>query len=220
MENLAFLAQAGSLSPEATQQPGTGGTRSNIPEGIGEARLHRPSFLKGIGSRPSAQASRQRGAEANTCMSPRSPTGVTQQRPRYLKGLGQLPGRQPAACRAQPEDTSSDGAVVLIDEIAEQDSPEASSPPRRRSSKRKRHEHGFNEAAQVTALELAILTAGVLLPHGLEDCALRLLISMITDAASMPYCSTAEVMMSGINAHKVCHQSGASSACRGPQVCG
>ena len=170
-----FLARVGSLSPEATQQPDTGGTQSNLPDVLEEARLLRPSFLKGIGGRPSAQARRQRGAEANTCMSPRPPAGVTQQRPQYLKGLGSLPSRQPAACCAQPEDASSDGAVALIDETAEQDSPEAASPPRRRSSKRKRHEHGYNEAPQVTALELAILTAGVLLPHRLEGCALRLL---------------------------------------------
>ena len=176
MENSAFLAEVGSLNPEATQQPDTGGTQSNLPDVIGEARMLRPSFLKGIGSSPSAQASRQRGAEANTCMSPRSPAKVTQQRPQYLKGLGSLPDRQPAARRAQPEDASSDGAVVLIDQTAEQDSPEAASPPRRRGSKRKRHEHGYNEAAQVTALELAILTAGVLLPHRLEGCALQLLI--------------------------------------------
>ena len=109
-------------------------------------------------------------------MSPRSPAGVTQQRPQYLKGLGSLPNRQPTACCAQPEDASSNDAVLLIDKTGEQDSPEAESPPRRRSSKRKRHEHGYNEAAQVTALELAILTAGVLLPHRLENCVLRLLI--------------------------------------------
>ena len=167
MKRPAFLARDGTVSPEATQQAGMGGPQSVISDGDEEARPHRPSFLKGIGSCTYARACKQRGAEANTCMTPRTPTGASEQRPRYLKGLGSLAQRQPAASCAQPEDSLIDGAGALIDEAAEQDLPQAAPPACRRSSKRRRHEHGYNEAAQVTALELAILTAGVLLPRRL-----------------------------------------------------
>lgn len=110
-----------------------------------------PRFLKGSGMHRAEQPHQQHRA------------------PQFLKGGKPLRHSRQAPAIQDQEVSEEDDACEddMVAEVAEE-------RPRRRRKRIRRHEDGYNEAAQVKALECYILSAGLLLTSACHMCARHL----------------------------------------------
>ncbi len=134
----------------------------------------------GIPGRESSAAGTKLRSQSQGSPPPRTEGLQPRPTPRFLKGSGVPRPQQPRKQQGPPQFLKGGGsrrhskraALILEDDTSEEDdagehvqqNAEVAEEPGRRRTRMRRHEHGYNEEAQVKALECTILSAGMLSP--------------------------------------------------------